>query len=125
MSKWLTLAGAIASEVTATLSLKAALTHPVWYLLVVAGYAGAFTLVSHAMRQGLALGVAYGIWAALGVASTAILGHVLFQEPLTGAMIAGLGMIIVGVLLIEMGSHVAQHRATPGQSLPSAAEEAV
>lgn len=34
MNKWLVLAAAISSEVTATLAPKAALDHPAWYALV-------------------------------------------------------------------------------------------
>lgn len=52
----------------------------------------------------MALGVAYGIWAAAGVALTAILSRILFKEPLTWVM--GLGIILIagGVLLIELGA---------------------
>ena len=39
--------------------------------------------------EGLALGVAYGIWAATGVALTATLSRMLFKEPLTKVMAAG------------------------------------
>jgi len=51
----------------------------------------------------LPIGVAYGIWAATGVALTAVLGRVLFREPLTRLMLGGIGLIIVGVLLVELG----------------------
>lgn len=123
MSKWLLLAGAIIAEVTATLSLKAALDHPAWYVLVVVGYAGAFVSISQAMRQGLPLGVAYGIWASLGVALTAVLSHFLFEEPLTTEMIVGLALIIAGVLLIELGSQHAQRLSSPTSAPHLEAEE--
>lgn len=105
------LAGAIVTEVAATLSLKAALSQPLWYVVVVCGYISAFWLVAQAMRRGMPLGVAYGVWASVGVAATALLSHVFYDEPLTLVMLAGLGLIIAGVLLVELGSQHAQRRA--------------
>ena len=52
----------------------------------------------------MALGVAYGIWGASGVALTAILSAVIFGEALTPVMLGGIGLIILGVLTIELGS---------------------
>jgi small multidrug resistance pump len=75
----------------------------VWYVAVVAGYLIAFSLLAVALTLGLPIGVAYGIWAATGVALTAILGRVLFREPLTALMLGGIALIIVGVFLVELG----------------------
>ncbi|MEV4186622.1 SMR family transporter [Streptosporangium canum] len=72
--------------------------------MVAVGYIGAFFSLSMALRAGLGVGVAYGIWAASGVALTALASRVLFHEPLTKTMIAGIGLIIGGVLLIELGA---------------------
>lgn len=112
------LAGAIATEVTATLSLKAALDQPGWYVAVIVGYVAAFTFLSLALRAGMGLGVAYGIWGALGVALTAVFGLLLFGEPLTPVMVAGLALIVVGVLVIELGAQQARrrHRLETGEA---------
>ena len=110
MKKWMLLAGAIATEVTASLSLKAALDHPAFYLVVVVGYIAAFVFLSFVLREGLALGVAYGIWGALGVALTAIMSFLVFGEPLTIVMGIGLALIILGVLVVELGSQRAHDR---------------
>jgi small multidrug resistance pump len=104
MTAWLLLGGAIISEVTATLSLKRALDHPVFYTVVALGYVVAFVFLSLTLRQGLGIGVAYGVWAALGVGLTAVGSRFFFGEPLTGVMVAGLALIIGGVLLVELGS---------------------
>jgi small multidrug resistance pump len=61
-------------------------------------------LLSLTLRHGLGIGVAYGIWAALGVALSAIGSKMFFDEPLTGLMLVGLVLIIGGVLLVELGS---------------------
>jgi small multidrug resistance pump len=51
------------------------------------------------------LGVAYGIWAALGVILTVLLAALLFGEPLTPMMRTGVALVIGGVLCVEIGSH--------------------
>lgn len=110
LKPWLLLAGAIGSEVTSSLSLKAAIDRPGWYAVVVVGFLAAFTFLALALREGMALGVAYGIWGALGVALTAVLGAVLFGEPLTALMGAGIVLIMGGVVTIELGSQRAAAR---------------
>ena len=98
---------AIVGEVGATLSLKAASKgHRRMYLVVLVGYIFAFSLLALALRTGIPLGVAYGIWAALGVALTAILSRVIYKEALTRVMLLGIGLILAGILLIEL---TAQH----------------
>ena len=105
MTTWLLLLAAVASEVGGTLSLKGALTHPELYVLVVAGYVTSFLLLGAVLRRGLPLGVAYGIWAALGVAATAVLSALVFGEAITATMALGLALVVVGVLVVEIGSH--------------------
>ena len=109
---WLALATAIACEVTASLSLKGALDHPWLYAVVAAGYAAAFALLARALRDGLPLGVAYGVWGASGVALTALLSTLVFGEPLTPLMLGGIVLIVIGVLCIELGSQVGARRET-------------
>ncbi|WP_312722616.1 SMR family transporter [Mobilicoccus sp.] len=105
MTRWIFLAGAIASEVTGSLSLKAAIDQPAWYALVAAGFILAFVCLAGALRYGMPLGVGYGIWGACGVSLTAILSAVIFDEPLTGLMLGGIAAVIAGVLCIELGAH--------------------
>jgi len=103
---WIFLVAAILSEVTATLSLRMA-SHGAgskWLVVVVAGYLTAFACLALALDGGLALGVAYGIWAASGVALTALASRILFDEPLTKVMAAGICLIALGVLCIELGA---------------------
>jgi small multidrug resistance pump len=106
-SAWPPLLLAIALEVSATLSLRAAegFTHTFWLVVVVLGYTGSLWLLSVVLDRGMAVGVAYGIWSAIGVVLTAALGTVLFGELLGPVQIVGVGVIVVGVLLVELGSH--------------------
>lgn len=103
--KWIFLAGAILSEVTASLSLKAALDNPALFAVVVLGYAASFAFLAAVLRKGLGLGVAYGIWSALGVTLTVLLAAIIFGEALTPLMMVGVAMVIGGVLCVELGSH--------------------
>lgn len=109
---WLLLVAAILSEVAGALSLKAALDHPGFYVIVAVGYLGAFTLLALVLRTGMALGVAYGIWGASGVALTAIGSLVFFGEPITFLMGIGIVVIIAGVLCVELGAQAAKKEKT-------------
>ncbi|WP_309133223.1 multidrug efflux SMR transporter [Brevibacterium sp.] len=103
---WSLLIVAILLEVGATICLRMAAVggSKWWYAAVGTGYVVSFGLLSLTLRTGFPLGVAYGIWAATGVALTALAGRLLFQERLTRTMTAGIGLIIVGVILVEVGS---------------------
>jgi small multidrug resistance pump len=118
MKQWLLLAGAILTEVAGSLSLKAALDQPAFYVVVVVGYLTAFVLLWLALRDGMPVGVAYGVWAAFGVALTAVFSSLLFGEALTPVMLVGIGLVIAGVLCVELGRHP---RST---SAPVTAEDA-
>ena len=104
---WLALGGAIVSEVLATLALRQALNHPGFYIVVGIGYALAFILLSLTLKAGMPLGVAYGIWGALGVALAAVLSMVLFGESITVLVAVGIALIMAGVLLVEVGAQCA------------------
>lgn len=95
---------AIGCELTATLALRKAVDDRRWYLAVAPGYLAAFALLSLTLRAGMPLGVAYGIWTAAGVALAAVASRLLFREPLTPLIGAGIAMIGCGVVLVEMGA---------------------
>jgi small multidrug resistance pump len=106
---WLLLAGAIIFEVAATLSLRASegLKKKAWIAPIAVSYVLAFGLLTVTLAQGMAIGIAYGVWAACGVALTAIGARVFFKDALTPRMGIGIAVIAVGVLVIELG--VAAH----------------
>jgi small multidrug resistance pump len=101
---WFYLGCAIVCEVAATLSLKGSVDAPALYVVVVLGYLGGFVFLTLVLKRGMGLGVAYGIWGAVGVAVTAFLSSVLFGEAFTAVMGVGLVFVIAGVLLVETGS---------------------
>lgn len=112
MSKWLLLAIAIVSEVAGTLALRAALDHPAWFALVAVGYVVAFWLLSAVLAGGMPVGVAYGIWAASGVALTAVLATAVFHDPFTVQIGLGIALVMLGVLLVETGSRAHSETGT-------------
>jgi small multidrug resistance pump len=103
---WIWLAAAIASEVMATLSLRASegFTRLIPSIVVVLGYGFAFFGLSRALADGMGVGQAYAVWAGVGVAVIAVLGTVLFGDHLTLAQVAGLAMIVAGVFAVELGA---------------------
>lgn len=105
MSRWFILGAAIALEVMAALSLRAAVDQPAWAILTVIGYGGAFVGMATLLRSGAPIGTVYGIWAASGVALTAVFASVIFGEAFTFGIAAGIAIIIAGVFLVETGSH--------------------
>ena len=96
---------AIASEIVATSALKASdgMTRMLPALLVVGGYAIAFWLLALTLRT-MPVGFVYGVWAGLGVVGVAIVGIVFFGEGLGPAKVAGVALIVAGVILLKAGS---------------------
>lgn len=101
---WLALVGAILVEVCATLSLRASegFRKRAWIAPVVIAYLISFALLWLTLRLGMPVGVAYGMWTACGVALVAVADRVLFSERLTPLMMAGIGLIMCGVLTIDL-----------------------
>ncbi len=105
------LAAAIGSEVVATLALKASrgFSRPGPSVLVVLGYALAFFCLSKSLEAGMGLGAAYAIWSGAGIVLIATLGFLVFGERFDLAGIVGIGLILVGVLVLNVFSTAARH----------------
>jgi small multidrug resistance pump len=98
---WAFLALAIVAELGATLSLRASvgLRDRRWTPAVIGGYVLSFSLRAH-----MPVAVAYAIWTAVGVVATALASRVLFGDPISRRMASGILLIVVGVLLVQVGS---------------------
>jgi small multidrug resistance pump len=101
---WLFLALAIGAEVTATLSLKASegFSKLGPSIVVVVGYVTAFVLLGLTIRE-LPIGLAYALWAGLGTVGATVGGLVFFGERLPSLVIAGIAVVVVGVVMITLG----------------------
>jgi len=103
---WFWLGIAIASEVTATLALRASegFTKLLPSAVVVVGYAVAFFALSRSLVHGMEIGLAYAIWAGIGVVIVAVVSVPLFGERLSLLQLAGVGLVVVGVVALELGA---------------------
>jgi small multidrug resistance pump len=75
--------------------------------VVVVGYLLSFVLLAQVLKRGLSVGVAYGIWAAVGVSLVALIGAVFLGESLTWIQVGGLVLVIAGVVAVQSGASVA------------------
>jgi len=104
------LACAIVSEVTGSAFLikSDGFTKFVPSLLVVFFYVISFYLLAQVIKT-IPLGIAYAIWAGVGIILTALVGYFIFKQSLDIAAMAGIGLIISGVLVINLFSTSAGH----------------
>jgi small multidrug resistance pump len=107
---YLPLLAAIALEVMATSALQASqqFTRPWPTALMALGYLGAFYCLSLALR-GIPVGVAYAIWSGLGIVLISAVGWVAFGQKLDLPAMIGIGMILAGVLVVNLFSATAGH----------------
>jgi small multidrug resistance pump len=96
------LAMAIGTEVVATTALKLSngFQQLAWAGVVVVGYGISFYALSIALRT-IPLGVVYAVWSGVGTAVIVLIGWVLFREVLDGVKLAGIGLIIIGVVMLN------------------------
>ena len=106
----LALALAVAFEVIATTTLKVAegFTRIIPSLVVVVGYAAAFYFLSLALRT-IPIGIAYAIWSGIGIVLVSIMGWILYGQKLDAPALLGMGLIIAGVLVINLLSRSTGH----------------
>jgi small multidrug resistance pump len=98
------LAGAIVSEVAGTTAMKYSdgFTRLWPSLVTVVGYLLAFSLLAQTLKT-LSIGTAYAIWAGTGTAAIAVIGMLFLDESLTPAKLAGIVLVIGGVILLNLG----------------------
>ncbi|MBN6051529.1 multidrug efflux SMR transporter [Nonomuraea sp. RK-328] len=102
------LALAIVAEVLATSLLKTTEGFTrLWPTLgCLAGYGTAFLLLTQALERGMQVGVAYAVWSGLGTTLIVIIGMLFLGEPLTVAKVAGVALVVAGVVTLNLaGAH--------------------
>ena len=107
---WVYLAIAIVSEVVATSALKATegFSRLAPWGLVAVGYALAFFFLSLTLRT-IPLGIAYAIWAGVGVALVALVGWIVYHQSLDTAAFVGIALIVSGVIVLNLFSKTVVH----------------
>ena len=104
------LAVSIISEVIATSALKSSngFTNLWPSVLVVVGYGVAFYMLSLVLET-MNVGLAYAIWAGLGIVLVSIVGAVMYKQVPDLPAILGMVLIVVGVVIINVFSKTTGH----------------
>lgn len=110
MIAYLYLGIAIAAEVIATTALRAAngFTVLIPSIISILGYVVAFYFLSLTLRT-MPVGIAYAIWSGVGIVIVSILGLLLYKQVLDLPALLGMGLIMAGVIVINLFSRSAVH----------------
>jgi small multidrug resistance pump len=108
MNNWLLLAIAIVAEVIGTSALKLSdgFTRAAPSAVVIVSYALSFYLLALTLRS-LPVGIVYAVWSGAGIVLIALIGAVFFRQTLDPPALLGIGLILAGVLVINLFSHTA------------------
>ncbi|WP_049191242.1 multidrug efflux SMR transporter SsmE, partial [Serratia marcescens] len=77
-------------------------------LLVVLGYGVAFWGLSMVVKS-MPLGIVYAIWSGMGIVLVSVAAVFVYQQKLDWPAIVGMGLIIAGVLVINLLSKASVH----------------
>ncbi len=107
---WIYLVIAIVSEVAATSALKASngFTQLLPSTIVVIGYGSAFYFLSLTLRT-IPIGIAYAVWSGAGVVLISLIGWTVYRQGLDLAALVGIGLITVGVVVLNAFSKSVSH----------------
>lgn len=110
MIAYLYLAIAIAAEVVATTALRAAqgFTVLIPSAISVVGYVIAFYFLSLTLKT-MSVGVAYAIWSGIGIVLVSLAGWVIYKQLLDLPAMLGMGLIMAGVIVINLFSKTTGH----------------
>lgn len=101
---------AIILETIATACLKASdqFTKPIFTIVTILGYVGAFYFLSLTLKS-VPIGIAYAIWSGVGIVLISIVGLFLFKQTPDAPAIIGILLIIAGVIIINLFSKTSLH----------------
>ncbi len=101
---------AILAETAGTTALQASqqFTRPLPSIIVVVAYALSFYLLALTLKT-MPVGIVYAIWSGLGIVFIAAIGYVIFGQKLDLPAVLGTGMILAGIVVIQLFSRSAPH----------------
>ncbi len=104
------LIAAILFEVVATTALKASegFTRIPASVITIAGYGLSFYFLSQTLK-GLPIGIVYAIWSGAGIVMISLIGWLWFKQQLDGPALLGIGLILAGVLVLNLFSKSSVH----------------
>lgn len=110
MNAYLLLLLAIICEVIATSSLKISngFSQLIPSIITIVGYSVSFYLLSLTLKS-IPVGVAYAIWSGIGIVLISVIAWVFFKQALDAAALIGIGLIMLGVIIINVFSNTSGH----------------
>ncbi|WP_101047493.1 SMR family transporter [Macromonas nakdongensis] len=110
MNAYLALGLAIVAEVIGTSALKASegFTRVGPSLVVLVAYGIAFYCLGLVLRT-VPMGIAYAIWSGLGIVLITLVGFGVYRQTIDLPGLIGMGLIVAGVLVINLFSNSAGH----------------
>ena len=75
---------------------------------MVVGYGIAFYFLSLALR-GIPVGIAYAVWSGVGIVLISVIGWIAFGQRLDAAAVLGIGLIMAGVIVLNVFSRSSVH----------------
>ena len=74
----------------------------------IVAYAGAFYFLGITLKY-MPVGIVYALWSGLGIVFITIIGFMFFDQRLDLAAIAGLILIVAGIIVIQVFSNTTSH----------------
>jgi len=110
MNAYVYLGGAIALEVAATAAMKSSdgFTKLLPSIICAVGYCISFYLLSQALKT-VPTGIAYAIWSGVGIVLISTIAWLFYGQKLDAGALAGMAMIIGGVVVINLFSKSLAH----------------
>ena len=107
---WVYLGIAVIAEVVGTIALKASdgFSNSTASTVCIVGYCVAFYCLAEVVKT-IPVGIAYAVWAGVGIILVTILGAFWFKQVPDIAAIVGIAFIIIGVVIINLFSNAISH----------------
>jgi small multidrug resistance pump len=105
---WLLLAIVAGVTGTSALSASAGFSRIGPIVVMALAYLVCFLALTHALKS-IPLGIAYAIWSGVGIALVTLIGWRVFEQQLNAGELAGIGLILIGVVVIQLFSRTKGH----------------
>jgi len=105
MNPWILLGGSILLEIAATSLLKASagFTRPVHGIASILLYSACFWLMAGVLTR-LPIGVTYAVWSGVGIVAIALIGLLLFRQPLSAMQWGCIALIVAGAVGLNLAT---------------------
>lgn len=116
MNPWVLLGGSIALEIAATSLLKASagFTRPWHGVASILLYSACFWLMASVLTR-LPVGVTYAVWSGVGIVAIALIGLLLFHQPLSALQWGCIALIVAGAVGLNLATPANDAVAASGQ----------